>query len=433
MSSTIRSVLPLLLSTFALLMAQGVAGMLLPLRAGEAGWTASAIGWMGATYAVGFILACVFAPRLVMRAGHIRLYAVLATGLAAAMLLHGLVVHPLAWALFRGLAGFCLAGTYMIVESWLNERSENSNRGAIFSLYMITNMVGLVAGQYTMPLSPQGGTALFMIAALIFLAAVVPTAMTTAQSPQPLTGASFDLKALYRNSPAALVGSFLAGVIAGLWNFLGPVYGAAIGFSTISIATMLASVMLGGAVFQYPLGRLSDKIDRRYVMAGAGGVGVVLSFVVMGLPASQPWTVFVAMFLLGSVMFPIYSLNVAHANDYAEPEDFVKIASGLLIANGLGAMVGPVLGGQAMDFVGPDGLFAVVATVFAAYGLYAYWRTLRREAIDPDERTDFRPLAINKNTTPQTYAMDMRSDPDAMAEEAEEDDERKTVWGYDFS
>lgn len=432
MGATIRSVLPLLLSTFGVLMAQGLSSLLLPLRAGEAGWSATTIGWIGSVYAVGFTLACIVVPRLVMRAGHIRVYAVLVSGLAAAMLLHALVMVPTAWALTRGLAGFCLAGTYMVVESWLSERSDNSNRGAIFSLYMITSLVALVAGQFVMPLGPREGTAMFMIAALVFLLAIVPTALTTAQSPRPLANANFDLMALFRNSPAAFVGSFLAGIIAGLWNFLAPVYGSAIGLSTLAVATMMASAMMGGAVFQYPLGRASDKMDRRYVMVFAGLIGVVLSLVMIMMP-EVPWMVFTAMFLFGSVLFPIYSLNVAHANDYAEPEDFVKISSGLLVAYGVGSTAGPLIGGQAMDMTGARGFFIVMAFAYVLYGGYALWRTTRRSAIDPDDRTDYRPLGINKTPTPETYVMDVRSDPDIMAEEAESDEERATVWGYDFS
>ncbi len=432
MGATIRSVLPLLLSTFGVLMAQGISSLLLPLRAGDAGWSATTIGWIGSVYAVGFTLACLVVPKLVMRAGHIRVFAVLVSGLAASMLLHALVMMPVAWAITRGLSGFCLAGTYMVVESWLSERSDNSNRGAVFSLYMVTSMVALIAGQFILPLGPSQGTAMFMIAALVFLLAIVPTALTTAQSPRPLANASIDLMALYRNSPAAFVGSFIAGVIAGLWNFLSPVFGSAIGLSTLAVATMMACTMLGGAVFQYPLGRASDKFDRRYVMVFAGVVGVLLSVIIMVLPG-VPWMIFTTMFLFGSVLFPIYSLNVAHANDYAEPEDFVKVSSGLLVAYGIGSTTGPLIGGQAMDITGPRGFFLVMAAAYLLYGGYAFWRTTRRAAIDPDERSDYRPLGINKTPTPETYVMDVRSDPEVMAEEAEDDEDRKTVWGYDFS
>jgi MFS family permease len=410
MLATLPAIASLMLSTFLILMAQGVASLLLPLRAREAGWSSSEIGWMGSVYAVGFTLACLVVAKLVRRAGHIRVFAVLATGLAMALLLHALFVDPLAWTVIRGMGGFCLAGTYMVVESWLNERAENANRGAIFSIYMITSMVGLMAGQYAMPLGPQTGDSLYIISALIFLAGIVPVSLTTAQSPKPVAEARLDLIELYRTSPAALVGTFLCGVIAGNWNFLAAVYGAAIGLSTLSVATMLASAMVGGALFQFPLGRISDFVDRRIVMVGTGLFGIALSLLFIFVDLDAEWQVFGAMILFGAVLYPIYSLAVAHANDFARPEDFVKISSGLLIVYGVGSMIGPVLGGFAMDETGAAGFFWVMLVNYTLFAAYAFWRTLKREAVAPDKRPDFRARGINKTPTPETYALEGRTD-----------------------
>lgn len=398
----------LMLSTFLILMAQGVASILLPLRAREAGWSTSEIGWMGSVYAIGFTLACLVVPKLVRRVGHIRVFAVLATGLAMALLLHALFVHPIAWIAIRGMGGFTLAGAYMVVESWLNERAENANRGAIFSVYMIVSMVGLMAGQYAMPFGPQTGEALYIVSALIFLTAIVPVGLSTAQSPRPVAEASLDLMELYRTSPAALVGTLLCGVIAGNWNFLAAVYGAAIGLTTLSVATMLASAMIGGAIFQFPLGRVSDFVDRRFVMVAAGLFGMALSSLFIFAPLTANWQVFGAMVLFGAVLYPIYSLTVAHANDFAKPEDFVKISSGLLIVYGIGSMIGPVLGGFAMDWTGAAGFFWVMLANYALFAAYAFWRTLKRTAIAPDKRPDFKVRGINKTPTPETYVLEGR-------------------------
>ncbi len=396
----------LMLSTFLILMAQGVASILLPLRAREAGWSTSEIGWMGSVYAVGFTIGCLVVPKLVRRVGHIRVFAVLATGLAMALLLHAMFVQPIAWAAIRGMGGFALAGTYMVVESWLNERTENANRGAIFSLYMIVSMIGLMAGQYAMPFGPQAGEALYIVSALIFLAAIIPVGLSTAQSPRPVAEVTLDLAELYRTSPAALVGTFLCGVISGNWNFLAAVYGTGIGLSTLSVATMLACTMIGGAVFQFPLGRVSDFVDRRLVMIAAGLLGAALSMLFIFAPLTAHWQIFAAMFLFGAVLYPIYSLAAAHANDFARPEDFVKVSSGLLIVYGIGSMIGPVLGGFAMDEAGTAGFFWVMLISYALYAGYAFWRSLKRAPVEPDKRPDFRARGINKTPTPETYALE---------------------------
>ena len=200
-----------------------------------------------------------------------------------------------------------------------------------------------------------------MIGALIYAGALVPTGLSNAQSPRPLTQVSLDLPGLYRKSPAALIGSLLAGIIAGAWNFLSAIYGREIGLSTFGIATMIASSMIGGAIFQYPIGRISDFVDRRYVMVVAGIGGVAISLTMIMVQPTTPWVIYTLMFVFGTVLFPIYSLNVAHANDFAEPSEFVKISSGLLIVYGVGSMIGPQIAGRLMDLNGPSGFFVTMA------------------------------------------------------------------------
>ncbi len=196
---------------------------------------------------------------------------------------------------------------------------------------------------------------LFIICAIIYASALLPTALSSAQSPNPLTQVSLDLKGLYRRSPAAAVGSLIAGIVAGTWNFLAAIYGEMNGLSTFGIATMLACAMIGGAIFQYPLGRGSDFVDRRYVMVIAGIIGFVLSLVMVLFHPTSPTALYIMMFLFGSVIYPIYSLNVAHANDYADASEFVKVSGGLLIIYGVGSVIGPALSGPLMDLIGASG------------------------------------------------------------------------------
>lgn len=412
----IRPLAALLLGTFLMMVATGLGNMLIPLRAASEGWSSTTIAWIGTCYALAFTAGCLLTPLFVRRVGHIRVFAVLQTMLAASLLLHALVVHPLAWALFRAIGGLTLVGGYMVVESWLNERVGNANRGLVFSAYMIVSMSGVAAGQFILPLGDITTTTLFIVGALAFGGALIPVALSVAPAPQPLAQVTINARALFRKSPAAVVGSFLAGVIFGNWVYFGPLYGKAVGLSDTGIAAALTAAMVGGMVFQVPFGRLSDRVDRRYVMALAGAIGVAISAAMAIIAPTDPAGIILGMFALGSVLFTIYALNVAHANDQASADEFVQVSGGLLIVYGVGNMVGPQLGGRLMDGFGPNGFFVAIGGVYAVYGLYALWRSTRKEALPPDMRTDFRVVPPLPAATPETLAsMDARTEEEAPA------------------
>ncbi|MEM9105276.1 MAG: MFS transporter [Pseudomonadota bacterium] len=410
MTSSIVPIISLLMSAFFMLAAGGLAGYLLPLRAVEEGWSTLLISMIATGYAIGFTAGCLAVPRLVLRVGHVRVFAVLAAAMSISMLLHGLIIDPAAWIIFRAIAGFSIAGGYMVFESWLNERVTNETRGTVFSIYMVVSMVAVMAGQFMVPLGDPMTTSLFMVAAIVYALALMPTGLSSAQSPQPLNQASLDLKKLFLNSPAAVVGAALAGAVSASWVNLGPVFAQVNGLSTATGATMLAIAMIGGAVFQIPFGRLSDRIDRRYMMAITGAIGVAMCVIAM-LVGTDSIPIFLGtMFLLGSVLFVIYSIVVAHANDYAQPDEFVAVSSGLLIVYGGGTMFGPLIAGALMDRTGSYALFVVLGVCFAAYGGYAYFRSFRRAQATEEERVDFQAIPITRAQTPQTYELDPRVD-----------------------
>ncbi|OYR19574.1 MFS transporter [Brucella thiophenivorans] len=411
MAGQLLPIAALLASTFLMLLAGGLAGILMPIRGGIEGWSTTTIGWMGTTYALAFTIGCIVIPHLVRRVGHVRVFAALLTLLSIALLLHSLIVHPYAWMIFRGIAGFSLAGSYMIIESWLNERVTNETRGRVFSIYMIITMLGLMCGQYILPFGDATTQTLFIICAIIYAAALLPTVLSSAQSPNALTQVKLDLKGLYRRSPAAAVGSFIAGIVAATWSFLAAIYGGMNGLSTFGIATMLASAMIGGVIFQYPLGRASDVVDRRYVMVVAGAIGFIISLIMLIVHPTSPYALYTMMFLFGSVIYPIYSLNVAHANDYADASEFVKVSSGLLIIYGAGSVIGPALAGPLMDMMGASGFFVIMAVAYSIYGLHALWRIRRfeRPAVS-DQKTEFKIYTPDGQPTPETMQLDPRSE-----------------------
>lgn len=411
----IRPLGALLLGTFLMMVGTGLGNVVVPLRAAAEGWSQTTIAWIGTCYALAFTAGCLLTPLFVRRVGHIRVFAVLQTTLAASMLLHAMVTDPVAWAVFRAMGGLTLVGGYMVVESWLNERVANTNRGAVFAAYMIVSMSGVAAGQFILPLGDVKSANLFMIAALAFGAALIPVALSVAPAPQPLAEVRIDALGLFRKSPAAVVGSLLAGVIFGNWMYFGPLYGRAVGLSSTGIAAMLTAAMVGGMLFQVPFGKLSDRVDRRYVMALAGAIGVAISVAMVMLAPTRPVSIVLGTFALGSVLFTIYALNVAHANDQASSDEFVQVSGGLLIVYGIGTMVGPQLGGRLMDGFGPNGFFIAIGGVYALYGLYALWRSWRTEALPPELRTDFRVVPALPAATPETLAtMDARTEEEGV-------------------
>ncbi|ACM35984.1 MULTISPECIES: MFS transporter [Rhizobium/Agrobacterium group] len=395
MIASLASIGALMLSTLLMMAGFGLMNYMLPIRAIAEGWSTFTISIIATGYTFGFTTSCVVTPRLVQKVGHVRVFSALITLLTMSVLLCAIVVDWRAWTLFRGIAGFAIAGSYLIIESWLNERSNNENRGGLFSIYMISCLVGSIGGQYIVPLGDPSQVTLFVVCGLIFSAALFPTALSTAQSPAPLAQARFDLKKLYIRSPIAFVGSLLSGALSGTWSSLGAVYSQRVGLSTAEGATFLAAVLAGGAIAQMPLGRLSDRMDRRRVMVGAGLFGVFCCAVMIVLGGISPLALYICGFFVGTVLYPVYSLNVAHANDMADPDEYVTISSAIMILYGFGTVTGPLVTGAIMQGVGPNGLLFSLAISFLLYAGYAAWRMRQRSAV-PDQpgKTEFQASSI---------------------------------------
>ncbi|EAU42917.1 General substrate transporter:Major facilitator superfamily (MFS) [Fulvimarina pelagi HTCC2506] len=408
-----RQIIPitaLLVSTFFLMAGAGLQGILLPVRGAIEGWSSYEIGLLGTSYAIAFTGACVVMPIIVRSAGHVRTFSSLSALLAISVLLSAILVDSIAWIIFRAMAGLALAGCYMIVESWLNERVTNETRGAIFSIYMVVTMSAMMAGQYILPLTDPALATSFMVCAILFCLGVMPTALSRAPAPAPLSSVTIDIKLLFRNSPVGAVGVLLAGVMSGAWNNMAPVFGQQIGLSTTEIASLTVVAMAGGIVFQIPLGRISDKTDRRYVMLAVGGIGIFIAAAGAQLGASGASLLLAGAFVIGGVVYPSYSLAVAHSNDHADPNDFIKISSGLLILYGIGTMIGPLYTAYLMELFGPVGIFQAIGAAAALYAAYAFYRTFRRGARPVDERSDFQTIPLPRTQTPLTIALDPRFD-----------------------
>ncbi|MEP9372845.1 MFS transporter [Mesorhizobium sp. KR1-2] len=409
MLAAYRPIFSLLRGTAFLLAASGLHGLLLPLRGQEEGFSTAALGLMGSAWAGGFVAGCYFAPRLVRRAGHVRAFGTFAASAAIIALLTGLWIDELVWIVLRAFTGFAMAGAFMVIESWLNERATNENRGTVFGLYMMVTYASIMAGQMIVAASDVRNASLFMVAGIFFCLSLIPTAVSSAAHPKPLQDVSLDLKGLYANSPVSFAACLLIGVANGAWGTLGAVYGARIGISTAEIALMMSLVVVAGAAMQMPMGRISDKTDRRFVLAaasfGSAAVGVLIFLIA---PRNGVFVIAMAA-AYGSLAYTLYSLAVAHANDHARPEDFVKVSGGLLLLYGFGTMIGPVIGAGLMGSMSPESLFLATALAHFLLAGYTLLRISRRAPVPVEDREAFKTLPSERGVTPEAVRLDPRT------------------------
>lgn len=408
MTRNLLPILALFASTFFMLAGGGVQWIVVPIRAQLENFSTDAIGMVGLGWSTGFTLGCLVIPHVVRRVGHVRAFSSLMATVSISVLLTAIIVNPAAWFFLRVLGGLCFSGSYLIIESWINERSSNQDRGKVFAIYAIITQAGVMAGQYVIVFAEPGTTLPFMLSAVLFALAILPTSLSTAQAPRPLQQVKFDIRALYRNSPAALIGIFMAGSIAGSWQSFSPVYGSISGLSEVNIANMLALAMGGAILFQYPIGWASDRMDRRVVMVAVGAAGLLVMLLAANyrFDATSPGIAFFGLMLLcGGFLYPIYTVLIAHANDHADPEDYVQVSASLYLVYGFGTMSGPLLAARATAWFGAGGMFYVIAILNAAIAVYAAWRMTRREKVPEGETAEAQIFTPPPAQTPQSYVL----------------------------
>lgn len=418
MIKVIAPVGALLISVALLLMGNGLQGTLLPLRAEIEQFGPVAIGIMGSSYFLGFALGCLSGPIIVGRVGHIRTFTA-ATALASTVALaHALIAEPWAWWPLRSLTGFAFAILYMVIESWLNERATNETRGTVMSIYTVINLTVVMAGQMLLTLYNPASFGPFALASILVSLAALPVALTTSLAPAPLHSTKIRILRLYRISPVGFMGAFTVGLGNGAFWSLAPVFATGNGLDINGVAAFMSLVVLGGAIGQYPLGKLSDRTDRRRVILVAA-IGVVL----MGglLPFVTALFVpglFVGAFLFGLTAMPVYALSVAHMNDFVEADGFVEASSGMLMIYAGGAIIGPMVASWATGLAGTDLLFPYIATVYAGFAGFVVLRMRARTALHPDVRPDF---VATAGTSPVINVMDPRSDAETPSDSADPD------------
>jgi len=381
---------PLLLGIGLMMLGNGLQGSLLGLRANIEGFPTAVTGFIMSGYYVGFLIGSVVTPKILASVGHVRVFAALASLASTAALVHAVFPDPYVWGLFRILTGFSFAGLYIVSESWLNDTATNETRGQILSIYMVITFGGMAGGQFLLNSYDPGGFQLFVIVSVLVSLALIPTALTASPMPSMEASDKLGIRKLYEISPLGVVGVIIVGVSHGGFFAMAAVYAGLIGLSIGQISLFISLAVIGGALMQLPIGRLSDKMDRRKVLMMTAGMTAILALVLSQLQGLDNKLYFLGVSLIfGGFCMPLYSLCLAHTNDHLEPNQMVAASSGLILLNGFGAILGPITVSALMSTFGPSAFFPFMAMACCCIVIFALYRMTMRPSIPLDDQVDF--------------------------------------------
>lgn len=370
----------LMLGMMLLMVGNGLQGTLIGIRGEIEGFSTIELSIVMSAYFVGFLGASQLVPELIRRVGHVRVFAALASFISAVLIAYPLLTNPIFWSVGRVVIGFCYCGVYITAESWLNNSVDNAKRGQALSLYMIVQMVGIVAAQGVLALGDPNGYSLFIIISILVSISFAPILLSISPAPAFERTKLMTLSRLFTSSPLACVGMFLLGGVFSAQFGMSAVFGAQIGLSLSQISLFVASFYIGAMIFQYPIGWVSDKMDRRLLIlliSAASATGSASAYFAGG----YFFALVFAAFLVGGLTNPLYSLLIAHANDFIEYEDMASAAAGLLFVNGVGAVSGPIIIGYAMNAYGPEIFFVIISMLMATLAVYAGYRMTQRATV----------------------------------------------------
>lgn len=380
MFRSIAAIVSLLLATAILYAGNGLQNTLLAVRGDLEGFPTAVIGALTSAYFAGFILGCQIVPKSIKTVGHIRAFVALASIASSSALAHVLVIDALAWGALRFVTGFSFAGLTMVLESWINERATNENRGKVLSIYRIVDLGAVTVGNALLATASPSGFHLFVLVSILISIALVPIALTTIHSPAPLETARLDLGELYRTSPVGAVGAAATGLAnAAFWG-VAPVFVQKVGYAPAMVAAFMSTSIIGAGVFQFPMGWLSDRLDRRLVIIGSSAMGAGAAILLAMLASVSSAVLLGLAFLFGGLIIPTFGICAAHANDHAAPGKAVATSGGLLLLHGVGSTAGAMAGAIAMSVFHPAALFVYIAVIYLMLAAFAFFRMNARAA-----------------------------------------------------
>jgi len=405
----------LMLGMLLLMLGNGLQGTLLGVRGSLENIDSATMGYIMAGYFLGFLGGSKAAPIMLAKVGHVRVFAALGSLVSAAFILYAAIVDPIAWWLLRVIVGFCFSGIYVVAESWLNHSASNQSRGKALSLYMMVQMAGMVLGQLLLNLADPGGYELFVLITVLVSISYAPMLLSSSSAAPVQTSArSMPLKELIKTSPLACFGILMLGGVYAVLYAMSPVYATERGLSVAQTSYFITGIFLGAMVFQYPIGWLSDKFDRRYLIIAVTALAAVVALI--ALYFGNSFTVLlVCAVSLGGLSNPLYSLLVAYANDHLEQDQMASAAGGLLFINGCGAMTGPIVVGTVMTHLGVEWFFITLIILLSAICTYGVYRMSQRTYEMSDDAAPYLPISARTTTYATGFAIE------ALEEEQLED------------
>lgn len=420
----------ILLGIGCMMLANGLQGTLLGVRAGIEGFSTFTTGIMMSGYFVGMFIGSMLAPTLVNRVGHIRVFSALASLASISILFHGVYIDVWVWWAMRVLTGISFAGFYVVTESWLNDRASNETRGQLLSVYMVIVTGSMGAGQFLLNLAKPETIDLFILISVIISFGLIPILLTVKPAPNFATSSKMSVIDLYRASPLALIGNGLTGMAQGTLIGLGAIYASQVLVDITAISWFMASIMIGSLVLQGPVGYISDRIGRRGVMAALSILAILCCLIAPLVPKDSLWFYVVVMTLGGAAM-PMYSVCIAYANDRLEPHQIIGASGSLVMVAGFGAMIGPILIAFFMDLLGPAAYFWGIALVFTTILVFTLIRIGARPGVALDEQSDLvagplgTPIAEYLSPDSVEYAEALANHEFASLDEMEDNTERQ--------
>ena len=418
MLAVISNCWALLFGMALIMLGNGLEATLLGVRGAMEGFGTVTIGMVMSCYYLGLIIGCIFVPKMIGRVGHIRTFGALASLASTSILLQAIFVNPSVWFAMRFITGFSYAGLFIVAESWLNESADNDSRGQLLSFYMLISLGGKAGGQMLLNLSDPSEVGLFVLVSLMVSLAVVPILLSVTRAPQFDVMENVSISQLYRVSPLGIFGVLVTGMSIGAIYGMGAVYATDIGMSVKEVSFFMGTLTLGGFLFQYPLGWLSDRIGRRKVILFCCMGGAVTSFFAMSF-SGEGMMLFAVVATVGGLSMPLYSLCTAHTNDYLTPTQMVAASGTMVLLSSTGAAIGSSVTAFAMEFFDPHAFYGSISMMLSTVAVFALWRSTQRADVDSEDRGDFVVLTASPLSASLNPDVNMEEIEAAVEEDAE--------------